>query len=215
MKTEFNRIIKKKVSSALRIVMVIGACILAAGQATTVLALTNVNSTVPSVLVKEMLDKWSQDVDYKSSSPSSISIPVCSASPEKSYMERQAINTNSRQYELIASEMTVRDDGLLISEDGYIGVALGSYFGELGSKYIFTLENGTELNLIKVEAKADVDTYNGCEHKTDSSVIEFVIDGMTAKEYWGIAPNGYINGGNFNNVEQFKGQIISIDKIID
>ena len=139
-------------------------------------------------------------------------IPVCRMSSSKSYMDYRVINEESQQRQII-DELTLNENGLLYSDDGYMAVALGSYFGELGSKYVLTLETGNQLKVIKVEAKADEDTINGCVHKSDDSVIEFVLHGDLAEQYWGVAPNGFINSGNFNNVDEFKGNIVKIEKL--
>lgn len=147
--------------------------------------------------------------------PSTEEFPVCSMSESKSYMFYQDINEVSAQMDLIKSRMTSRADGLLMDEDGYLGVALGSAFGPLGSRYIFFLDSGIELPVIKIEEKADQDTINGCQHQIDGSVIEFVLDSTIAPYWFGISQNGYINSGNFNNHPDFQGSIIQIQKVID
>lgn len=134
------------------------------------------------------------------------SIP-CSTSSSKSYMLSSSItDKSSKQYELI-SGMKAKD-GLLLDDEGYIGVALGSWFGELGTRYVFKLSSGVELYVVKVEEKDDKDTLNGCEHKIDKSVIEFVIDDKTNTFEYG--DNNLILNGNFDNHEWFKGDIINM-----
>jgi hypothetical protein len=143
-----------------------------------------------------------------------VKIDVCNNSSTKTYMDYRAItNKKSKQYQFIQANMTADERGYLIDNEGYIGVALGSYFGNIGTRYRFILEGGIELKIIKVEAKADKHTNNGCEQKWDKSVIEFVIDTQKAKNYYGIASNGYINSGNFNKV--FSGKIIEIEKVVN
>lgn len=141
--------------------------------------------------------------------PFEISIEVCSSSSVKSYMDYKTLSKNSNQYKLIEDKMKIID-GLLYDEYGFIGVALGSYFGELGSRYVFTLDTGIELKVIKLDEKDDKHTYNGCEHKKDKSVLEFVVDDLTNKFY--IGEDGLIADGNFNNLPQFNGNIIKITK---
>lgn len=140
-----------------------------------------------------------------------IEIKVCSNSSVKTYMDYKKItNKSSKQWQFIHNSGQINIvNGYLMSGE-YIGVALGSYFGEIGSKFIFTLEDGKEIKVIKVEEKADDHTINGCQQKWDKSVIEFVID----SDYFPKAKNGYVYSGNFNNLEQFKGKIIKIEKII-
>lgn len=141
-----------------------------------------------------------------------VRINVCSKGINKTYMNYKKItDKSSQQYQFIKNNMTVNEKGYLVDNDGYIGVALGSYFGEIGTKYIFTLESGIKLRLVKVEKKADNHTNNGCEQKWDKSVIEFVIDENIAREYYKTPKNDYVNGGNFNKV--FNGKIIEIKRV--
>lgn len=135
----------------------------------------------------------------------------------KTYMDyRKITNRDTAQWRYIYSDaISVNDKGFLVTEDGYIGVALGTYFGPVGTKYIFTLDTGIELKVVKVEVKSDKHT---CKHNYkagSNDVIEFVID--TKAQYmqdniWG---NGLIFQGNFNNCEDFKGNIIKIQEVIE
>lgn len=138
-----------------------------------------------------------------------VEIKVCSSSKAKTYMDYSKISTTSYQGKFIREHMHIVD-GLLYDKDLYIGVALGSYFGPIGSRYTFILDTGIQLNVIKIEAKSDHHTVKGCEQRWDHSVIEFVIDGKTNVFYKG--SNGLIANGNFNNLPQFRGNIV---KIID
>jgi len=145
-----------------------------------------------------------------------ININVCSSSSSKTYMDFNKItNKSSTQYRYIKENMLIDMRGHLIDKDGYIGIALGSYFGSIGNKFIFTLENGQQLKVVKVEAKADKHTNNGCEQHWDKSVIEFVVDKKIASNYYGVASNGYIQSGNFNNLAEFKGKINKIEKVVE
>lgn len=135
---------------------------------------------------------------------------MCSSSSVKTYMDYRAItNTASKQYKHIKNHMTVGEDGLLRDEDGNIGVALGSHFGDIGSKYEVVLDTGITFNVVKIDEKADVHVNNGCQHKQDGSVIEFVIDSSKFTK----SSNGYVWSGNFNNNPDFKGKISTMYKI--
>jgi hypothetical protein len=136
-------------------------------------------------------------------------LAVCSSSASKTYMDWTKTSATSRQGKFMRRYMTVRK-GLLYDKDGFIGVALGSYFGTIGDRFIFTLSTGIELKLIKVEEKSDHHTINGCEHKLDHSVIEFVVDVKT-NEFPYIS-NKYIANGNYNNLPQFNGKIVAVRK---
>lgn len=135
----------------------------------------------------------------------------CSTSSVKTYMDYRAITlTSSAQYQYIQNHMTIKD-GLLYSEDGYIGVALGSWWGDIGDKWVIELDTGITLKVVKVDEKADRHVNDGCEHKKDHSVIEFVIDTHSIpSEWWG--GNGYVFNGNFNNSNLFKGNINKVKR---
>lgn len=135
-------------------------------------------------------------------------IKPCSTSSVKSYMLRSSItNKNSVQYKFIEENMEAQN-GLYVDKEKYVGVALGSWFGDIGTRWIFELSSGLKLYTVKIEHKDDKHTLNGCEHLEDKSVIEFVIDHET-NPYW-IGDNGYILNGNFNRV--FDGTIVSVRK---
>ena len=144
----------------------------------------------------------------------SIDVGVCSYSSVKTYMDYRAVTSpSSTQYWYIRRYMYVDPTGLLIDEDGFIGVALGSYYGVIGDRYYFTLDNGTVLPVVKIDEKADEDTLDGCNHGEDGSVIEFVIDKNLAGNYFGVWENGLILSGNFNNTEVFRGSIAKVEKV--
>lgn len=133
----------------------------------------------------------------------------------KTYMDYRAItNKASDQYKLIHSDaITICEDGFLRDSDGFIGVAMGSKFGPIGSRYVCHLDNGKEIKVIKVEAKADQHTVNGFCGYVAYDIIEFVIDTKATwmqQNKWG---NNYIFSGNFNNCDMFKGKIVNIDKV--
>lgn len=134
----------------------------------------------------------------------------CSTSNVKTYMDYKAITmVGSKQYQYIQNNMTI-SNGLLYDGD-YIGVALGSWWGDIGSKWTIELDTGIILKVVKVDEKADAHTYNGCQHRNDTSVIEFVIDSNTIpNDWWGA--NGLVFNGNFNNNEMFNGNILRISR---
>ena len=139
---------------------------------------------------------------------------VCSTSSTKTYMDYRMITSpSSRQYWYIREHMTVdRSTGFLYDEDGFIGVALGSYYGNIGDRFYFTLSNGNVLPLVKIEEKADSDTLNGCAHGSDGSVIEFVIHTDYARNSFTLSGNGLISSGNYNNSPTFRGTIVKVEK---
>ena len=124
-------------------------------------------------------------------------------------MDYRAItNTASRQYKLIHSNsMVVGSDGLLYAGD-YIGVALGSKFGDIGDKFLITLNDGKQFKAIKVDEKSDSHTVDNCHHASDGSVVEFVIDIDLAKQSYPKA----IRMGNFDYADQFNGTVVRIER---
>lgn len=137
--------------------------------------------------------------------PIEHTLDVCHYGKNKTYMDYAKLSKESDQYKFLMTMMI--KDGFFYTYDGYMAVALGSYFGELGERYEFTLSSGVVLKVIKAEHKADEHTNNGCEQKWDKSVIEFVIDSSTIKFWWG---EKYVLNGNFNNTKEFNGDIIKI-----
>lgn len=140
---------------------------------------------------------------------------VCFNVSAKTYMPYQAVtNVNSKQYKHIHEKMTIDETtGFLYDEDGFIGAALASNFGEIGSRFYFTLDTGIVLPIVKVDAKSDSAT-NGCAAH-NGHIIEFVIDAKIAGEYFGVGPSGLASYGNFNNDERFEGVIVKIEKVLD
>lgn len=136
----------------------------------------------------------------------------------KTYMDyRKITSKTSDQYKYIYSHfddgtLKVMDNGLLMTNDGFIGVALGSYYGEIGDKFVFTLGTGKQLKVVKLDEKADAHTDpNGCYHTADESysTLEFVIQSDLAGQSFG-RRGSYVAGGNFNNIEEFSGEIIGV-----
>lgn len=144
-------------------------------------------------------------------------INVCNDSSAKTYMDyRMTTVRSSKQYQFIHSSLSVdKKTGFLYDKDGFIAVALGSYYGQIGDRYYFTLDSGIVLPLVKAEEKADVDTDgSGCYHLVDSSVIEFVIDTDYALDYF-YHGNGLVLNGNYNNYSLFNGKIKKVEKVSD
>lgn len=94
----------------------------------------------------------------------------------KPYEDYRAITDSfSTQYELL-SRAYHADNGLLYI-DGYLAVALGSKFGEVGTKYYFTMDSGEEIPVIKADAKQDIHTLNGEGWVgTNGHLMEMIVD---------------------------------------
>lgn len=145
-------------------------------------------------------------------------ISVCATGRAKTYMDYRATTAkSSRQYQFIHNNLTVDETtGFLYDEDGFIAAALGSFYGEIGDRFYFTLDSGVVLPIVKSEEKANVDTDDsGCYHLSDNSVIEFVIDKNYAMDYFGRLSNNYVLNGNYNNHELFNGNIVKAERVTD
>ncbi|TDW09487.1 hypothetical protein EDD63_1609 [Breznakia blatticola] len=129
---------------------------------------------------------------------------TCSLSADNiSFMDYRMIRVGSLQYNYLTSYMNVSSDGLLRTDDGFIAVALGSYYGPIGSKYRFTTSTGQTFKVMKIDEKSDNHTTGGCIDSTNS-MIEFIID----------TPN--INGavkmsGTFTSLAEFSGTIVQTE----
>lgn len=102
-------------------------------------------------------------------------VPVPEHTTFKPYMDYTCItDTSSKQYELI-SQAEHSSDGLL-RYDGCICVALGSKWGDIGTKYRAKI-GGKEYLLIKADEKQARHTLNGEGWvATNSSLLEVIID---------------------------------------
>lgn len=152
------------------------------------------------------------DVQEVINEPTKVEVPVLSNSCDKTYMDYRSItDTNSTQYQYIANNMIHYNDTTLRTNDGYIGVALGSYFGPIGTKYEFHLSTGIILKVVKVEGKADCDTDSNNYCHPDGHVIEFVINSDYSSGL--VGANGLIHNGNYNNCSDYNGYIVRIFRI--
>ena len=158
-------------------------------------------------------DLYDYQKEYKSEE-----ISLCSANDAKTYMDyRMTTVVSSNQYQFLNYECTVdKKTGFLYDEEGFIAVALGSYFGKIGDRFYFTLDSGIVLPLVKGEEKDDGDTDGtNCYHTIDGSVIEFVIHDEYAADYFGANGNGYVLNGNYNNYPLFEGSIVKVERVLD
>lgn len=185
---------------------------------TTLILFTSVNALTLADSIEETtsysLDRLlNYEKEYKSEE-----IESCSSSSVKSYMSYRMITSpSSDQYNYIREYMAVDENtGLLYDSEGFIGVALGGYYGKIGTRYYFTLSSGVILPVVKIEQKADDDTTSKCYQSEDKSVIEFVVDVDKAGEYFGRwGGKNYIMSGNWNYSSYFKGEITKVERVLD
>ena len=86
----------------------------------------------------------------------------CDTSSAKTYMDRKAITDETSEQHAFIEENMEAVNGHWMDKEGYIGVALGSWFGEIGTRWIFELDSGIKLYTVKIEHKADIHTIDVC-----------------------------------------------------
>lgn len=116
---------------------------------------------------------------------------------------RMITDVTSQQYRM-AQEAT-KKDGLLYYR-GFICIALGSYYGGIGTVLRITLSTGEQFTAIKTEEKSDAHTLNGCYIPGNDNIIEFIIDSDTM-------PASVLNAGDISALAGFEGEIINIERM--
>ena len=204
------------------------AIVIVCGDITNVRAADNISTNLIHSPVAQLVEKLEDIQDTKEKPMAEMPVSDKTGNSEKQTVRVCGVDTTKKSYEdgsMITDEtsqqwaliqtMKPNKRGVYSTKDGYIGVALGSYYGAIGTKYEVTLSTGKILKVVKLDKKADQDTVNGCYHKTDGSMLEFVIDTKVATEYYRPSENGYVLNGNFNNHSDYSGEIVSMKRIID
>ena len=116
-------------------------------------------------------------------SDADASMGICGGGSFKSYMTIGALSKRSGQYKYLVNNTKDRGDGLLVTSDGYIAVAMGPYYGKMGDKFIVTFSNGQKTKVVKVDQKAHFKP--GCEGMAsrDGSVLEGILSGRDSSAY--------------------------------
>lgn len=134
-------------------------------------------------------------------------------SQKMTYMDYRAItDITSKQYKLQQDPYCVVDErGFLMYRDNWYVVAMGSYWGKIGDKFIIHLENGELIPVILGDMKADVDTDNlNYAHEKDGHVVEFLIDSSSgAMMQKGMSRIGLVNKA----FPEWDSKIVSICKM--
>lgn len=133
-------------------------------------------------------------------------------SNKMTYMDYRAItDKSSKQYALQQDPYcVVNEQGFLMYRDNWYVVAMGSYWGNIGDKFIVRLQNGKLFSIIIGDRKANTGR-NGYA-QTDGSVIEFLIQSDSAAmsalnvQYHGLISTIY---------PEFNSKIISITKVVE
>lgn len=127
----------------------------------------------------------------------------------KTYAYYTAVTVKSSpQYKLLNSSECYTDPKTGIRMvDGCYCIALGSYYGsKIGTKYKITLSTGKSFMGILCDQKADRHTDSKHQYAVQNKdIVEFYV--QRSKIPRGIK-------GSYNNLEQFKGNIVSIEKFV-
>lgn len=132
----------------------------------------------------------------------------------KPYEDYRAItNTNSTAYKFLHSDgVSVNSEGFLMLDNEYYCVALGHYFGNVGDKFLITLDNGFEFKAVIGDMKSKLHTDKNNYAHTNGHIIEFIIDSTHPyMEEINIRYHGLFNRAD----ERFNGNITNIQKIIE
>ena len=124
----------------------------------------------------------------------------------KSYTDYRCLSRSSAQWKLQEQAYT-DENGLRKIGDAYLA-ALGSYYGtKLGVRYTVTLSTGNQFDIILCDSKDDRHTNKTHQYTTASGcVLEFYVE--TEK-----MPKKVRQLGSISAIEDFKGNVVSIEKI--
>ena len=137
----------------------------------------------------------------------SYKIPETWRSEFKSYMRYTAVTSKSSpQYKLLNSEDAYTDDNGLRLYKGRYCIAMGSGFADkIGTKIDLILSNGTILQCILGDQKANCDTTkNNMCCKSNGSIAEFIVD-------YSVFLGKKDGSGTVNWIKNFDGKI---DKVV-
>lgn len=93
----------------------------------------------------------------------------------KTWMDYRTVSPSSAAGKLLATASA--DENGLMKIGEYYCVALGTYYGSLGDKFVATLDTGVQIKLIKCDIKADIhtDPTNRYSSKTNC-MSEFIVN---------------------------------------
>ena len=134
-------------------------------------------------------------------------------SQKMTYMDYRAItNKASNQYKFQQrDDVWVDEYGFLVQNSEWYVVAMGSYWGKIGDKFIIHLENGEIISCVLGDIKSDRHTdRQHYAHESDGHVVEFLIDsGSPYMKKVGMAKHGLVN----KVFKQWDSKIVGICKV--
>lgn len=146
----------------------------------------------------ELWEMWTQDT---------------ANSQKMTFMDYRAItNKESNQYKFQQrDDVWVDEYGFLVQNSEWYVVAMGSYWGKIGDKFIIHLENGEIISCVLGDIKSDRHTDGkNYAHASDGHVVEFLID--SSAPY--MKKVGMMKYGLINKVfKQWDSNIVGICKV--
>lgn len=134
-------------------------------------------------------------------------------SQKMTYMDYRAItNKASNQYKFQQrDDVWVDEYGFLVQNSEWYVVAMGSYWGKIGDKFIIHLENGEIISCVLGDIKSDRHTdRQNYAHESDGHVVEFLIDsGSSYVKEVGMTKHGLVN----KVFKQWDSKIVGICKV--
>lgn len=135
-----------------------------------------------------------------------LSVPT-SFNTFKSYMDYKCIKKNCIQGNIVYGKNAWTDGDGLRKSGEYYCVALGSYYGNIGDKFVVETDKGNVYKIIKADEKANKHTDSTNRYTlTNGCMMEWIVEinklNKTIK-----------SSGNIDNVKKVSGAILKITKI--
>ena len=92
----------------------------------------------------------------------------------------------------------------LYMEGKYVGIAMSSFYGGIGDKFMITLSSGKVFYGVMTDTKQNIHVDGNYAHKVDGSVIEFIVDTNTLSQE-------VLNSGSLNVI--YSGSIEKIERL--
>lgn len=129
--------------------------------------------------------------------------------PYEDYRCITDISSDSYKF-LHQNNIRINEEGLMVMDDEWYCVALGSYFGKIGDRFIFTLDSRKQMKVVIGDMKQENHTCEDNYLGANGHIIEFILD--TSSEY--LESQGVFYNGSVGVLEKFKGEIVKIEKVI-
>ena len=125
----------------------------------------------------------------------------------KSYMDYKCIRKDCKQGNIVYGKNAWTDKDGLRKSGEYYCVALGSYYGNVGDKFIIETKKGNKYKVIKADEKANKHTDSSNRYTlSNGCMIEWIVETNKLDKF-------VKSSGNIDNIKKVSGAIIKITKI--